>query len=224
MGRMRYAAILLAGLYSASSYGFSPSPSDTTQNTSARATAPHVTALRQQLGLSPDLRLEWMTSRTGADTMRVTDDFNRGSIGDNWALDGAYWAIKNGELVLTGAAIYEWRYLAVFKPIFNTPERQIYSVAYRWGKNADAVGIGEGAHALMINAASSRGSGYWCWRRTNQNSVWLYAIKDGAWEYTPGESKEFHRAGSHVPIPRGGDYIEAVIYKDRKSTRLNSSH
>ncbi len=212
MERIRYAAIFLVGMCSGISYGSSPAFSGSSQNSTTQGAAPHVTSLRQQLGLSPDLRLEWITSNNGMDTMRVVDDFNRGNIGDNWALDDGYWVIKDGELVLTSAAIYEWRYLAVFKPIFNTAERQIYSVSYRWGKNADAVGIGEGAHALMITAPSHFGSGYWLWRRTNQNSVWLYAIKDGTWEYTPGESKEFHRASSHVPIPQGGDYIEAVIY------------
>lgn len=175
---------------------------------------PHVAALRQQLGLSPHLHFEWRPSRTGSDTLRVTDDFNRADIGPDWALDSRYWAIKEGELVLTSAAIYEWRYLAVFTPVFNNDEREIYSVTYTWGKKADAVGIGEGAHALMIDAPSAQGDGYWLWRRTNQNSVWLYAINDGTWEYTPGESKEFHRAGSHTPIPQAGDVITAVIRND----------
>jgi len=210
MGRISYAGIFSLGMCAGLSNGLLTPPA-AAQQTSMRVAAPHVEALRTQLGLSQDLRLEWLTSTNGIDTMRVTDDFNRSTIGDNWALNSAYWAIKNGELVLTSAAIYEWRYLAVFKPIFNTPERQIYSVSYRWGKKADAVGIGEGAHALMIDSPSYAGSGYWCWRRTNQNSVWLYAIKDGAWEYTPGESKEFNRAGSHLPIPGGGDDIEVVI-------------
>ncbi len=172
---------------------------------------PHVDALRQQLGLSSDLELQWLPSRTGSDTLRVTDRFNRSAIGPDWALDSRYWAIKDGELVLTKDAIYEWRYLAVFLPVFNNSEREIYSVTYTWGKKADAVGIGEGAHALMIDPPSAQGSGYWLWRRTNQNSVWLYAIKDGAWEYTPGESKEFHRADSHTPIPQAGDVITAII-------------
>lgn len=172
---------------------------------------PHVDALRQTLGLSTDLELQWRTSRTGGDTLSVTDNFNRTDLGPNWALDSRYWGIKNGELVLNSGAIYEWRYLAVFTPIFNNVEREVFMVTYKWGKNADAVGIGEGAHALMIDSPSSQGSGYWLWRRTNQNSVWLYAIKNGSWEYTPGESKEFQRADAHRPIPQGGDVIAAVI-------------
>lgn len=172
---------------------------------------PHVVALRQSLGLSSDLELQWRTSRTGSDTLSLTDNFNRTDIGPNWALDSRYWAIKNGELVLNSGAIYEWRYLAVFTPIFNNAEREVFMVSYKWGKNADAVGIGEGAHALMLDAPSAQGNGYWLWRRTNQNSVWLYAIKNGTWEYSPGESKEFGRADAHRPIPQGGDLITAVI-------------
>ncbi len=175
---------------------------------------PHVAALRQSLGLSSDLELQWRTSRTGSDTLSVTDNFNRTDIGPNWALDSRYWAIKNGELVLNSGAIYEWRYLAVFTPVFNNVERAVIMVTYKWGKNADAVGIGEGAHALMIDSPSAQGSGYWLWRRTNQNSVWLYAIKNGTWEYTSGESKEFGRADAHRPIPKGGDLITAVIRND----------
>lgn len=186
----------------------------TPQTSHLQKPRPHVATMRQQLGLSPHLHFEWLPSRTGSDTLRVTDDFNRADIGPDWALDSRYWAIKDGELVLTSAAIYEWRYLAVFKPVFNNDEREVYSVTYTWGKNADAVGIGEGAHALMIDPPSAQGDGYWLWRRTNQNSVWLYAINDGTWEYTPGESKEFHRADSHRPIPQGGDVITVVIRND----------
>jgi flagellar hook assembly protein FlgD len=211
MGRLSYAGFFSISVCAGIAFGFSPSPSNPAQNSAARTAAPHVAALRQQLGLSPNLRLEWIASNNGTDTMRVVDDFNRVSIGNDWALDDRYWIIKDGELVLTSAAIYEWRYLAVFKPVYNIPDRQIHSVSYRWGQNADAVGIGEGAHALMITAPAYDASGYWCWRRTNQNSVWLYAIKDGAWEYTPGESKEYNRSGSRLPIPQGGDYIEVVI-------------
>src|SRR5262245_4584330 len=130
MGRMRYASIYSLFMYTGIVYGFAPLPSNPSQNSTARAVAPHVAALRQQLGLSSNLRLEWVASNNGTDTLRVIDDFNRSSIGSDWALDNSSWAIRNGELVLTNAAIYEWRYLAVFKPIFNSLERQIYSVSY----------------------------------------------------------------------------------------------
>ena len=178
------------------------------------ATPPHRTAvdsLRQALGLSNNVQIQWRTSSNGIDTVSVLDNFNRANLGADWAVDSRYWEIRNGELVLTPAANSEWRYLAVFKKIANDEETKIYSVSYRWGKGADAVGIGEGAHALMLSRAESDADGYWCWRRTNQKSVWLYAIKNGNWEYSTGASKEYDRAPARLTIPRAGDVVEAVI-------------
>jgi hypothetical protein len=171
-------------------------------------------SLRQVLGLSENVQIEWATSSNGTDTISIVDNFNRAAIGPDWAVDSRYWVIKNGELVLTAAATSEWRYLAVFTKIFNDGERQLYSISYRWGRNADAVGIGEGAFALMLDKPYFDASGYWCWRRTNQTQVWLYAIKNGAWEYTPGASKEYDRADAGTPIPVAGDVIEVVPHKE----------
>ncbi len=167
-------------------------------------------SLRQALGLSAHVQIEWNTSRNGTDTISVTDNFNRDTIGPDWAVDSQYWAIKDGELVLTPEANSEWRYLAVFTKIGQDVERKIFSVSYRWGKKADALGIGEGAFALMMSKPDIDANGYWCWRRTNQKSVWLYAIKNGIWEYTPGKSKEYNRAPARTPVPRAGDVVEVV--------------
>ncbi|MGH7493687.1 MAG: Ig-like domain-containing protein [bacterium] len=171
-------------------------------------------SFRQALGLSENVQIVWATSSNGTDTISIVDDFNRSSIGPDWALDSRYWTIRNGELVLTADAVSEWRYLAVFTGVFNDSERKLFSVSYRWGRRADAVGIGEGAFALMLNKPDFDASGYWCWRRTNQKQVWLYAIKNGIWEYTPGASKEYHRAGARTPIPVAGDVVEVVPHKE----------
>lgn len=186
------------------------SPSHPGASTSFTAAA-HIDSLRRVLGIASHLQLEWRTSMNGVDTFKLVDNFNRSFIGEDWAYDSRYWEIINGELVLNANATSEWRYLATFKPISNSGDRQIYSVSYRWGRKADSVGIGEGAHALMIDKPSKDGSGYWLWRRTNQKSVWLYAIKNGIWEYLPGQSKEYDRAGSHTPLPKAGDVINAFI-------------
>lgn len=170
-----------------------------------------VETLRQKLGLSENVQIEWLTSSNGVDTISVVDNFNRTLLGPDWEADKRYWAIENGELVLTEAATSEWRYLAVFNKIANDDEIKIFSVSYRWGRRADAVGIGEGAHALMMSAPSTDADGYWCWRRTNQKSVWLYAIKNGIWEYTPGQSKEYDITPARTPTPKAGDVVEAVI-------------
>lgn len=167
-------------------------------------------ALRRELGLSDHLQLEWLTSSSGMDTLRVVDNFNRSEVGPDWACDPQYWQIVDGELWLTPAAIYEWRYLAVFKPVFNQPGRTITSVSYRWGKNADALGIREGAHALMLDDASSDASGYWLWHRNNWNQVWLWIIKNGTWEYYPREGKSVDQQPAHAN-PVAGDVVTAYI-------------
>ena len=173
--------------------------------------APHVDSLQRALKLSPHLQLQWLTSRNGLDTLRVTDDFNRESVGPDWGLDRRFWQIKAGELDLTDAAIYSFRYLAAFLPVYNTPERRIYSVAYRWGRNADAHAITEGSHALMLDQPNENGSGYWLWHRTNWQEVWLWIVKRGTWEYTPGEHKEVDRATAKTRDPQAGDVVTAYI-------------
>lgn len=177
----------------------------------------HVDSLRQALGLSADAQLEWRTSANGMDTLKLVDNFTRNYIGDTWDYDSRYWEIKDGELVLNAAADNEWRYLATFKPIFNHGNRQIVSVSYRWGKKADAEGIGEGAHALMLDKPTKNASGYWLWRRTNQERVYFYALKDGQWEYTPGQTKAYQEVQSHVPLPKAGDLIEVLVRNEPAS-------
>ncbi len=186
-------------------------------NTMTQGGRAHVDSLRRELRLPPDVQLEWRTSANGVDTLKLVDDFNRSFIGETWNYDSRYWEIKDGELVLNANANSEWRYLATFNPIFNHGERQIISVSYRWGKKADAEGIGEGAHALLLDKPTKDASGYWLWRRTNQERVFLYAIKDGNWEYWPGSSKAYEIKQSHRPVPKAGDVINAVIRNEPAS-------
>ncbi len=192
---------------------FASSPSSSAQG--GRST--HVDSLRRELGLSADVKLEWRTSTNGVDTLKLVDDFNRNYLGDTWDYDSRYWEIKDGELVLNANAVNEWRYLATFTPVFNHGDRQIVSVSYRWGKKADAVGIGEGAHALLLDKPSKNAGGYWLWRRTNQERVFLYAIKDGNWEYWPDSTKAYEIKQSHAPLPKAGDVINAVIRNEPAS-------
>lgn len=174
--------------------------------------SPQVDSLRRVLKLSSNLRLDWRTSKNGMDMLSVTDDFNRSSIGSDWAYADGYWQILNGELDVTPAADHEWRYLAVFMPVYNDAHRQIYSVSYRWGRNVDQLGIREGAFGLMLDQPNQFGSGYWLWHRTNWFEVWLWIIKNGTWEYTPGEGKEVDRMASQLASnPQAGDLITAYI-------------
>ncbi len=181
--------------------------------------AENLEAMRRTLGISPDAKLEWLPGINGVDTMSVLDDFNRTHIGDDWAIDQHYWEIKDGELVLKPEAIYEWRFLATYKPIYNNLERRIYSVSYRWGKKADALGIREGAHAIMLDRPSHISSGYWIWHRTNWQEVWMYVIKDGTWEAagTPQnpESIEIDRAKAQTHNPVAGDVVKVIVRPEK---------
>jgi hypothetical protein len=195
--------------------GTESSSAQTLQNASPGALSrrsPHVDSLRRVLKLSPHLKLNWATSKNGVDVLSVTDDFNRSEIGSDWAYADPYWQILDGELDVTAEADHEWRYLAVFLPVYNTPERKIHSVSYRWGRKADELGIREAAHALMIDGPSPDASGYWLWHRTNWFEVWLWIIKNGTWEYTPGEGKEVDKApGQLSSNPVAGDVVTAYI-------------
>ncbi len=194
-----------------SSAQISPSLSQSLQNRRSH----HIDSLRRVLKLSPHLHLDWRTSTNGLDTLQVIDDFNRESVGPDWGCNPEFWQIVDGELWITPAAIYSFRYLAAFLPVYNRPERRIYSVAYRWGKKADEAGIREGSHALMLDEPSANGSGYWLWHRTNWFEVWLWIVKNGTWEYTPGEHKEVDRAPSKLQMnPQAGDVITAYIRQE----------
>ncbi len=208
MGWRLLSGILNMVLLAEAAFAFSPSNPEV--KTKAQPAA-HVDSLRRVLGISSHTKLEWQTSTNGIDTLELVDDFNRSAIGLDWDYDTRYWEIKNGELVLNANATSEWRYLATFKPIGNNGERRIFSVSYRWGKQADSVGIGEGAHALMLDQPTKNASGYWLWRRTNQERVFFYAIKNGNWEYWPDSTKAYEIKQSHRPLPKAGDVIEAVI-------------
>ena len=174
--------------------------------------SPHLDSLRQALKLSSHLKLDWRTSKNGVDTLRIVDDFNRTNIGSDWVYEEGYWQILDGELDTTPAADHEWRYLAVFQPVFNDADRKIHSVSYRWGRHADELGIREGAFGLMLDRPDHLASGYWLWHRTNWFAVWLWIIKDGTWEYTPGNGKEVDTAPANLGSnPVAGDVITAYI-------------
>jgi hypothetical protein len=177
--------------------------------------AENLEARRRALGMAPHTKIEWIAGAAGVDTLSALDDFNRDDLGPDWATDGESWEIREGELVLKAEANYEWRYLATYLPFYNNLERRVYAVSYRWGRNADAVGIREGAHALMLERPSHLASGYWIWHRTNWKQVWLWAIKDGNWEWTPGEGLELDRADMQTDNPVAGDVVKVIIRAEK---------
>jgi len=179
--------------------------------------AENLETLRRTLGISSNAKIEWIAGTKGVDTLSVLDDFNRTEIGPDWAIDAPFWEIKNGELVLTPAAIYEWRFLATYLPIYNNLERRIYSVSYRWGKKADDLGIREGAHAIMLDRPSHISTGYWIWHRTNWRQVWMWVIRDGTFEDTPGQGREIDRADMQTENPVAGDTVKVIIRPEKQA-------
>ena len=181
--------------------------------------AENLETMRRTLGISSSVKLDWKTGAAGVDTLSILDDFNRSEIneyGQDWAFDTPFWEIKDGELVLKPEAIYEWRYLATYLPVHNDIERRIYSVSYRWGKNADALGIREGAHAIMMDRPSNISTGYWIWHRTNWEQVWMWVIRDGTYEDTPGTGREIDKADAQVDNPVAGDVVNVIIRPEKR--------
>ena len=183
--------------------------------------AENLETLRRTLGISPHTKLEWIAGKAGVDTLSALDDFNRNTInefGNDWAMDEQFWEIQDGELVLNANAIYEWRFLTTYLPVHNDLERRIYSVSYRWGKNADALGIREGAHAIMMDRPSNISTGYWIWHRNNWGQVWMWIIKDGTWEAGSNggnpEGVEIDKAPSFTN-PVAGDVVKVVIRPEK---------
>ncbi|MDZ7265741.1 MAG: fibronectin type III domain-containing protein [candidate division KSB1 bacterium] len=129
---------------------------------------------------SPDFT--FTTPLNAPDTLTVHDDFERTDLGPNWTREPQYWTITNGELDHTPEAWKSWRYLTVYNALSNGAGREIIEVSYRWGKNVTALGVREGALALMVDEDSPHANGYWIWHRYGQ--VWLWTIKNG--EYVGG--------------------------------------
>jgi len=181
--------------------------------------AENLETLRRTLGISRGAKIEWIAGTAGVDTLSMLDDFNRNEInefGNDWAMDAPFWEIKDGELILNAQAIYEWRYLATYLPVHNDIERRIYSVSYRWGRNADALGIREGAHAVMLDRPSNLSTGYWIWHRTNWRQVWMWVIRDGTFEDTPGQGREIDRADMQGENPVAGDVVTVIIRPEKR--------
>lgn len=130
--------------------------------------------------VSPDFT--FTSALNAPDTLTAYDDFERTDLGPDWTREPQYWTITDGELDHTPEAWKSWRYLTVYNAVSNGDGREIIEVSYRWGKNVTALGVREGALALMVDEDSPHANGYWIWHRYSQ--VWLWTINNG--EYVGG--------------------------------------
>lgn len=88
----------------------------------------------------------------------VTDNFNRASLGPNWAAHAAYRIVNNA--LSNTSTTPGWNYLAVFTAVTNPTE-----VSFKWATNATVDGINAGGIAIFLNAPSSTATGYCVIRR-----------------------------------------------------------
>lgn len=147
------------------------------------------------------------SARHAPDTLTVRDDFNRADLGPDWTREPEFWQITEGELDHTPEAWKSWRYLTVYNPVSNGDGREIIEVSYRWGKNVTALGVREGALALMVDEDSPHANGYWLWHRYGQ--VWLWTINNG--EYVGGRDLgRWHGASD----PGAGDVVTIKIRQE----------
>jgi len=131
---------------------------------------------------------------------RLTDDFNRTSLGSNWVTDPSF-QIVNGELSNTSTAS-NWD-LAIF-----TARRNPVEISFQWGAGADNDGIGQGGFALMLDSPTLAANGYLIWWRTALDQVRLYTITNG----DPDQPVDIR--SSRLPDPVAGDTVTVVVSTD----------
>ncbi|MFQ5601725.1 MAG: Ig-like domain-containing protein [bacterium] len=153
-----------------------PSASGTTENFIVADLLPGTTyhfAIRSQDGAGNNSLISSPNpSATTDDGILVSDDFNRPSLGANWAADNSF-QIVNNELSNTAGNAGVWN-LAVY-----TAKSNPTSVSFKWGASADANGIDQGGIAVMMDAADTTANGYLITRRTVVPEFRLWTVTNG---------------------------------------------
>ncbi len=131
----------------------------------------------------------------------VTDNFNRTTLGPNWAAHSAYQIVNN--TLANTSTTPGWNYLAVFTAVTNPTE-----VSFKWATNATVEGINAGGIAIFLNAPSSSASGYCIIRRGGY--VLLCPVVNGeVIRDQPIDSKPVA-----LPVYQPGDVIKVVASSD----------
>jgi hypothetical protein len=131
----------------------------------------------------------------------LQDDFERVSLGSNWAAAPAYY-INNGQLRVNPDSV-GWKSLAVFKAAANP-----LSVSLRFGSLASGVNT-EGTNAAgiaILDSPSSTSDGYLILRR--YGSLFLYPIVGG--QVAAGSEIQMFSKSSPAPQPGDSLMIEPV--------------
>ncbi|MDZ7294851.1 MAG: cohesin domain-containing protein [candidate division KSB1 bacterium] len=131
----------------------------------------------------------------------VTDNFNRSTLGPNWAAHAAYQIVNN--TLANTSTTPGWNYLAVFTAVTNPTE-----VSFKWAPNATVEGINAGGIAIFLNAPSSTATGYCVIRRGGY--ILLCPVVNGeVVRDQPIDSKPVA-----LPVYQPGDVIKVVASTD----------
>ncbi|HPG39242.1 MAG TPA: dockerin type I domain-containing protein [bacterium] len=102
----------------------------------------------------------------------IVDDFNRASLGINWAADPEY-VIASNTVLDNSATVESWDYLAIYKGLTSPSE-----VQFKWAAGGSALGVNSGGIAMYLTTNSpSTADGYFIMRRNGK--IYLDPIVDG---------------------------------------------
>ncbi len=107
------------------------------------------------------------------DSHAVTDDFERASLGPNWAADPEY-GITNGKLI-NSATVAAWDYLATFNGITNPNE---VSLTWAGSPYCDENGAKASGVAICLDSFSPTANGYFIYERNG--FIYLYPLNSGS--------------------------------------------
>ncbi|MBN1155693.1 fibronectin type III domain-containing protein, partial [candidate division KSB1 bacterium] len=113
-------------------------------------------------------------SVTTKESNMLVDNFNRASLGTDWAADPEMQIVANELANTAGPEGDNWNYMAVFKARANPIE-----ASFRWSDNSDLNGIEQGGLALLLDSASPNASGYLAWCRPLSGQISLFTIEAG---------------------------------------------
>ncbi|MDZ7339377.1 MAG: cohesin domain-containing protein [candidate division KSB1 bacterium] len=131
----------------------------------------------------------------------VTDNFNRSTLGPNWAAHAAYQIVNNA--LANTSTTPGWNYLAVFTAVSNPTE-----VSFKWTTYATVDGINAGGIAIFLNAPSANATGYCVIRRGGY--ILLCPVVNGeVIRDQPIDSKPVA-----LPVYKAGDVIKVVASTD----------
>lgn len=142
-----------------------------------------------------------VATATTANSIVVSDDFERETLGPNWTANPAF-NIVTGELQNT-STVQSWNFMAVY----NARKNPI-SMQFQWGTTADTPGINEAGFALMLDSASTSANGYLLFRQASSGQIRLWTIENGA----PGHS--IGSAAGQSGVPKAGDIMRVDLSSD----------